>query len=339
MQPEIEKILGTLELLTQPDLDFDLPDHQDGANFVPFTWDVSEWGKFNIRNLCLSNGWLQMTDADATVKQWQNMEYIRYLPDFDVSLEQQNIWRNKIELLFQLLQNNLTKLESFFLRSNLKSDCWFYSDNSDDYSDARTIDLPGIIIGETKNGDWIGISHIFYKLTEIPPEMIYRSEEIETEPDILLEENTLDLIAKIQAVTSDLGTIHLDGDFGGGYDYTYDHKFVFTVAKTKELVFEKILQATKCLEINQFYSLYPKMTYLEEDYYRGYGLAKNELSSEFEDLSERYNIINRLFQQIFDQTFIYRFSFWIQEYIYVLGQTPGKNLAGLYLESEFTYNP
>ncbi|MGB3513212.1 MAG: hypothetical protein WBA93_29165, partial [Microcoleaceae cyanobacterium] len=330
MQPEIEKILGTLELLTQPSLTFDLPYHEDGGNFVPFAWDVSEWGKFNIRNLCRSNGWLQITDADATVKDWQNMEYLRYFPDFNVSLEQQNFWRNKIELLFQLLQNNLTKLESFFLRSKLKSYCWHFKS-----SDYRTIDLPGMIIGETKNGDWIGISHTFYKLTEIPPEIIYRSEEIETEPDILLEENTLDLIAKIQAVTSDLGTIHLAGDFGGGYDYTYDHKFVFTVAKTKELVFEKIIQATKCLEINQFYSLYPNMTYLEEEYYSCYGLDKNELSSEFEDLSERYNIINRLFQQIFDQTFIYRFSFWIQEYIYVLGQTPGKNLAGLYLESEF----
>lgn len=129
------------------------------------------------------------------------------------------------------------------------------------------------------------------------------------------------------------------GDFGGGYPYTYNHKFVFTVAKTKELVFEKILQTTKCLEINQFYSLYPNMTYLEKNYYRCHGLAKNEISSEFEDLSERYNIINRFFQHNFDQTFIYRFSFWIQEYIYVLGQTQGKNLAGIYIESEFTYNP
>jgi hypothetical protein len=338
MQPEIEKILGTLELLTQPNLDFDLPDRQNGGYFVPFAWDVSEWGNFNIRNLCRSNGWLKITDADATVKQWQNLEYLRYFRDFDVSLEQQNIWRNKIENLFQLLQNNLTKLESFFLRSNLKSLCWHLELN-DDTCGYQSIDLPAIIIGETKNGDWIGISHTFYKLTEIPPEIIYRSEEIETEPDILLGENTLDLRAKIQAVTSDLGTINLTGDFGGGYPYTYDHKFVFTVAKTKELVFEKILQATKFLEINRFYSLYSNKTYLKKQYYRIHGLYNNQLSSKFEDLSERYNKINHLFQQNFDQTFIYRFSFWIQEYIYVLGQTPGKNLVGLYIESEFTYNP
>ena len=92
MQPETEKLLGTLELLTQPSLNFHLPDHQDGGNFVPFAWDVSEWGKFNIRNLCLSNGWLQITDADVTVKKWQNMEYLRYFPNFNVSLEQQNLW-------------------------------------------------------------------------------------------------------------------------------------------------------------------------------------------------------------------------------------------------------
>ncbi|NES70904.1 MAG: hypothetical protein F6K24_39685, partial [Okeania sp. SIO2D1] len=185
MQPEIEKILGTLELLTQPDLYFELPYHENGGSIFPFTWDVSKWGNFNIRNLCLSNGWLQITDADATVKQWQNLEYLRsfrYFDVSDVSLEQQNIWRNKIENLFQLLQNNLTKLESFFLASQLKSYCWHLKLN-DDTSYYRTIDLPGIIIGETKNGDWIGISHTFYKLIEIPPEMIYRSEEIETESD------------------------------------------------------------------------------------------------------------------------------------------------------------
>ncbi|NER07412.1 MAG: hypothetical protein F6K17_35030, partial [Okeania sp. SIO3C4] len=197
MQPEIEKILGTLEILTQPFLRCNLPCHH-GGNFVPFAWDVSEWGKFNICNLCRSNGWLQITDPDATVKQWQNMEYPRHFPDFNVSLEQQNFWRNKIEFLFQLLQNNLTKLESFLLIFKFDSHGGIY--------------LPGIIIGETKDGDWIGVSHTIYKETEILPEIIYRSEQIEIDSRILMGKNTLYLIAKIQAITSELSTIHFSGD-------------------------------------------------------------------------------------------------------------------------------
>ena len=217
--------------------------------------------------------------------------------------------------MFQLLQHNSTKLESFLLR--FKSD----------YHGG--IYLPGIIIGETKDGDWIGFSHTFYKETRIPPEIIYRSDQIETDTEALLGENTLDLMAKIQAITAELGTIYFAGDFGGGYLYNYEHKFVCTAAKTKELVFAKILQATECLEINQFYSFYPDLSYLADWY----------CDNETEDVYQRYNIINRFFQQNFDQTIIHRFSFRVQECIYILGQTPGKNLVGLYLDSEFTYNP
>ncbi|GGA06772.1 nuclease A inhibitor family protein [Okeania sp. KiyG1] len=318
MQPEIEKIIGTLEILTQPSLRCNLPGHEYAANFVPFVWDVSEWGNFNIRNLCLSNGWLEITDADATVKQWQNMKYPRNFPDFNVSLEQRNLWRNKIDFLFQLLQNNLTTLESFFLVFKFEVDGGIY--------------LPGMLIGETKDGDWVGVSHTIYKETEITQEIIDRSEQIEIDSNILLEENTVDLIAKIQAITSELGTINFSGDRGGGdYPYNYDHKIVLTAAKTKELVFEKILQATECLEINHFYSFHPDIEYLRDWCY----FQENEA----EKMYHRYNTINRFFQHTFEQTFIYRFSFWTRECIYVLGQTQGKNLAGVYIEGDFTYNP
>ncbi|NER04317.1 MAG: hypothetical protein F6K17_17725 [Okeania sp. SIO3C4] len=144
--------------------------------------------------------------------------------------------------------------------------------------------------------------------------------------------NTLYLIAKIQAITSELSTIHFSGDRGGGdYPYNYDHKIVLTAAKTKELVFEKILQATEFLEINYFYSFHPDIEYLRDWCY----FQENEA----EKMYQRYNTINRFFQQTFEQTFMYRFSFWTQECIYVLGKTPGKNLVGLYLYSEFIYNP
>ncbi|NEP80472.1 MAG: hypothetical protein F6K39_21265 [Okeania sp. SIO3B3] len=313
MQPEIEKILGTLELLTQPSLCFDLPGHEDGGNFVPFAWDVSEWGKFNIRNLCLSNGWLKITDVDATFKEWQYLEYIKHFPDFNLSLEQQNFRENSIKKLFQFLENNLEYLESFIL---------------DYHSDRTYTKFPGFIIGRTKSGDWIGIAQTVYKETKIPENMISRSPQISINSENL-EENTLNLIVKIQEIISELGTIHLSGDLGGGYLYTYEHKFVFTTAKTKELVFEKIIQASEILEVNQFYNFYPNANYLQ-DWYR---------DNNYQELSQRYDTINRFFRHTFEETFMYRFSFWTQEYIYVLGKTPGKNLVGLYLDSEFIYNP
>ncbi|GGA06805.1 hypothetical protein [Okeania sp. KiyG1] len=269
MQPEIEKIIGTLELLTHPHLRFDLPGHEDGGNFFPFAWDVSEWGKFNIRNLCLSNGWLKITDADATFKDWQHLEYIKGFPDFNLNSEEQKFRENSIKKLFQFLENNLEYLESFIL------------DYHSDYAYAK---FPGFIIGRTKSGDWIGIGQTFYKETAIPKNTISCSPQISINSENL-EESTLNLIAKIQEIISELGTIHFSGDLGGGYLYTYEHKIVFTTAKTKELVFEKIIQASEILEVNQFYNFYPNADYLQ-DWYR---------DDNYQELSQRYDTINRFF--------------------------------------------
>ncbi|MEH2257855.1 hypothetical protein [Nostoc sp.] len=317
MHTETERIFGTLQVLVEPHLTIDLPGHENGGSIVPFVWDVSEQGKFNVINLCLANGWLQLTDVDKRIRSWQKMEYAKSFYDFYLGVEEENLRKNQFEYLLQILQyleSFLQDLESF---------------SSMPYSCSRGVILPGLVIGRTADGTWICICPTVYKETAIPQELISRSPLSQLTSSELYAENTLNFISQIKAITSELGIISLEGDLGGGYYYNYDHQIVYGVAVSKELVFEQAFQKAGILELKQFHSFYPDKNYLG-DYYEGYKL---------EEIFAKYQQINNFFKQTFSEVIMYKFSFFTQEHIYVIAQTNPGDWVGLYLESEFVYNP
>ena len=316
MHSETEQLLATLEILTEPSLPFDLPGHEDGGYIFPFVWDVSEQGEFNVMNLSRANGWLQLTDADATIKNWQEMEYLKYFPDFSLDANEKTTRENKIANLFQLLSANVRQMQSFILKGGSYPD-----------TDAS----PRLVIGQTEDGDWIGVCPTVYKETHIPQKQIERSPLPEVLSGRPLGNNTLDLISRLEAIISELGIIDVSGAFGGEYGYSYSHQMTVVAAKTKELVFEKALQLSRTLEINEFHSFYPDNKKFYELYCDDYNRAK--------ELFLRYDTIHQFMKQSFEKILMYRFSFWDLEHIYVIGQTPLGNWAGLHLRSVFVYNP
>ncbi|MEH2368117.1 hypothetical protein [Nostoc sp.] len=321
MQPETEQILGTLQVIVEPYLTVDLPGHENGGTIVPFVWDVSEQGEFNVINLCLANGWLQLTDVDKRIRSWQKMEYAKSFYDFYLGVEEENLRKNIFEYLLQFLHINLQDLEAFL--QDLESF------SSMPYSCSRGVVLPGLVIGRTTDGTWICICPTVYKETAIPQELIYRSPLSQSTSSQLFAENTLNLISQLEAITSELGIISLEGDLGGGYYYNYDHQIVYDVAVSKELAFEQAFQKAGILELKQFHSLYQDKNYLGE-YYEGYKLEK---------VFAKYEQINNFFKQTFSEVIMYRFSFFTQEHIYIIGQNNPGDRVGLYLNSEFVYNP
>ncbi|MEH2171358.1 hypothetical protein [Nostoc sp.] len=156
MHTETERIFGSLQVLVEPYLTVRLPGHEDGGTIVPFVWDVSEQGEFNIINLCLANGWLQLTDVDIIIKNWQELEYLEFFPKINLSLLEKNIRNNKLAALFQFLQTNLQELESFRFKKV------YYPTSS-------------FVIGKTEEGNWICICPTVYTETGIPQELISRS--------------------------------------------------------------------------------------------------------------------------------------------------------------------
>ncbi|MEH2222485.1 hypothetical protein [Nostoc sp.] len=321
MHSETERIFGTLQVIVEPDLTIDLPGHENGGTVVPFVWDVSEQGEFNIINLCLANGWLQLTDVHKRIRSWQEMEYAKSFYDFYLGVEEENLRKNKFEYLLQLLHINLQNLESFLQDLD--------SFNSMPYSCSKGVILPGLVIGRTGDGTWICICPTVYKETTIPQELISRSPLSQLTSSQLVGESTLNFISQIEAITSELGIISLEGDLGGGYYYHYDHQIVYSVAVSKELAFEQAFQKSGILELKQFHSFYPDKNYLGE-YYEGYKL---------EEVFAKYEQVNKFFNQTFPEVIMYRFSFFTQEHIYIIGQSNPGDWVGLYLKSEFVYNP
>ncbi|MFN6482912.1 MULTISPECIES: nuclease A inhibitor family protein [unclassified Nostoc] len=307
-------------IIVEPYLTVDLPGHEDGGTIVPFVWDVSEQGEFNVINLCLANGWLQLTDVDKRIKSWQKMEYAKSFYNFYLGIEEENIRKNQFEYLLQIIHTNLQDLESFL--QDLGSFSWMA------YSCSRGVILPGLVIGRTVDGTWICICPTVYKETEIPQELIYRSPLSQSNSSQLYGQNTLNLISQIEAITSELGIIYLEGDLGGGYYYNYEHQIVYGVAVSKELADEQAFQKAGLLELKQFHSFFPDKNDLG-DYYEGYKL---------EQMFAKYEQINNFFKQTFSEVIMYRFSFFTQEHIYIIRQSQPGDWVGLYLKSEFVYN-
>jgi Nuclease A inhibitor-like protein len=53
----------------------------------------------------------------------------------------------------------------------------------------------------------------------------------------------------------------------------------------------------------------------------------------------KYQQVNKFLAYCFPEVMMYRFSFWTQENIYIIGKFLGGDWVGLYLKSEFVYNP
>ena len=312
MQPVTEQIFATLELLLDGNLPFDLPGHEDGGRISPFIWDGSNSGEFNVLSLCRANGWLKLTDADATIKDWQEMKYAKYFPDFSLDSKQTKDLPYQIESLFQVLNTNLNNLKSYILNSP-----------------GSGFTLPGIILGKTKDEAWICISPTVYTETSIPQEQISRSplsNSVKFQP---LSETTLTILSTIQAITTEIGAISLSGDFGGGYMYNYTYQIVYAIAATQESAIEQALQASGMLEVEQFDGFLRDRKYLEEHYYE----------YEINEIYQKSESINQFINQAFSKVFMYRFSFWTEENIYIIGQTCKGDWAGIYINSQFVYNP
>lgn len=307
MQLKTEQILATLQIIIEPESGFNLPGHEDGGYISPFVWEVSQNGEFNILNLCCSQGWLKLTDSDATIKNLQLMEYVNNFNGFSLNSTDKTAWSNKIETLFQILSQSLQNLESF----NIKASSYFPSNDS-----------VGLIVGKTADKNWIAVCPTLYKETNISQKQISRIEQIQSINDNALGENTLNLLSQIQSIISELGIIDLEGDFGGGYYYSYAHQIVYGVAETKEQAIANALQASGMLEISKFQSFFPDKQY-------------SDSAAQY----SKYDKLNKFLHHTFTEVMMYRFSFWTQENIYIIGQITGGDWAGLYIESEFVYNP
>ena len=293
---------------------FDLPCHEDGGYVYPFIWDSNIQAEFNTLNLCRSNNWIKLTDAALVIKQWQGLAYAKAFNDFSLNGEEIEAWEDGIRSLAQIL-NSLNNLQAY--------DFQFRSDVSPN----------GIILAQTNDGNWMGITSTVYVASSISRATLDFTPN--TRLPLELETNISAICDRIISIISSLRDIKMSGDFGGGYPYSYTHQIVYGIGTTRELAWESTLQASGMLEEGKLNTIYQGDDDLI-DRYCDYGGERTN------DVFERYNNITKLLKQNLSAVIVYRISSWNSENIYIIGEVnedKQEDRVGIYIKSNFVYNP
>jgi Nuclease A inhibitor-like protein len=308
-----EQIFASLELLVDR-LPFDLPYHEDGGYVYPFIWDSKVQAQFNIFNLCRSNGWIKLTDAALVIKQWDGLGYAQAFNDFSLNDGEIEAWQNGIRSLDQSL-NCLNNLQAYDFQ--LQSD----------------VPPNGIILGQTNDGNWIGMTSTVYVASGIPEATLDFTPNTQFSLDIAADRS--DILTQIINQISSFQNIKMSGDFGGGYPYSYTHQMVYGIGATRELAWESTLQASGMLKRGKLNTIYQG----DDDLIDRYCDSGEE---RINDVFGRYKNIVKLLKQELSEPIVYRISSWNSENIYITGEIKNNsqgNLVGMYIKSNFVYNP
>jgi hypothetical protein len=316
-----EQIFASLEILVDQ-LPFDLPYHEDGGYVYPFIWDSKVQADFNIFNLYRSNNWIKLTDAALVIKQWQGLGYAKAFNAFALNDGEIEAWQNGIESLAQSVNclNNLQAYD-FQFRSDVLSN--------------------GIILGQTNDGNWIGITSTVYVASGIPKATLDFTPDTQSPLDIAADRS--DVFDRITSNISGLQSIEMGGDFGGDYPYFYTHQMVYGIGATRELAWASTLQASGMLARGKLNTIYQRDNDLLDRYC-------DDGEEKIDDIFDRYKNIVKLLKQELSEVIVNRISSWNSENIYIIGETKecrqgdshSERLCqrvGIYIKSNFVYNP
>ncbi|WP_448266027.1 nuclease A inhibitor family protein [Nostoc sp. DSM 114159] len=316
MNFETEKILATLEILTEQYLNFHLPNNENSC-LEPFVWDVTQKGDFSLLNLGYDRGWITLTDIDVAVKSWQALERRGYLnPDDDTSdYEDEDIISSELaderakiyQTLADTIQKNIYNIEVFkFSQIPAYS---FY-----------------VVLGQNQENNWFCFSQTVARETRLEGE-IKCSNVPDLTMQLSLDSNTAKLKDEFQQIINQLQPISIYGYYGGGYDYRFNHYLVTGIANSKEKALLIALHQAGMLDIARFHEFSPEALSWRWD--------KDEMVNFY----PRYQKINQFLTQNLSDLRMIRCSFWNRECIYVIGQTNAGDVTGIYIESDFDYNP
>lgn len=343
-----EEIFDTLEILVDK-LPFNLPHHEDGGRVYPFAWNTNNQGQFNVLNLCQYNDWIKSSDVDTVINQWHDLSYVKSFNGGSFDGLEIGGWQEGIKSL-ALAIGSLNNLQAY----NFRIKNGFHLQD-------------GIIIGQTSDGIWLGITSTVYVSSGIPEDRISYSqieqlplkieinrpiEEQKSTATSLMPKSPAAKVASNKKYTSLLGESHvisqveeiiqdrlknifINADFAD-YGCSHDYKMVFGVGDSLESAWNQTLQASGMLKIAKFNRLYTRNDELIEHYYCDYE------DEEVDDIFSRYQKITEILTKELSTATVYRLSSWVSENIYITGDINGGdegNKLGIYIKSIFVYNP
>lgn len=321
MQPEAEQLLARLQERVESDLGWLLrfPNHEDGGELQPLVWDETAQGPLSPIALLQSRGWLQLESdlADATdrlLEAWWLPEQVgavhgaRWLvPEVDragilLDPTQQAARKQQYERLLQELAVQLPEAQIWRLSYDAEYEL-------------------RLLVGPLRDQpeSWIGIA------PWVPVATPDRDAPIRFEAAVPMEsaeqsvEQSAEQSAEL-ATAIELGEVQIYGYYGGGYDQVHRSGLVQATGKNRDQAIEQVLRRAGFWQTGRFVGLAEGANAEERDRLAG-------LMAELERLSDRSDLT------------VYRFSFWNQEQVYVLGHLNASIWGGVELSSRFTYNP
>lgn len=325
MHPTTEQLLATLEVLLEEKLICRLPSNKT-SSWLPFVWNSSQKVEFNAINLLRSEGWIQPTDIEVAIRNWQEIEErgtpteddYRAEERFDEEEYQQRNGREfkaRKEIYRQLVGFLQAKLKEIRV---VKLSCWW------EYSCFT-------ILGKTDSGDWICVASTVPLETPEFSDILVTYDDAESTPIATLHKSTVALKEQLDEILKSLTPVTIYGHYDGGYGNTYEHKIICEAAPTEDKALQEALFSSGLLGISQFKTFYPDAG---EYIFTGYSTRE-----EGTKLYERYQRLNGFFTNNFPKLLMYEFSFWDRKQIFVVGQSADNDWVGVRLTSLFYYNP
>ena len=307
--------LATLELLLNPSLSFFIPCHEDSEDLKPFFWDSEIKGELTPLQLLKSNDWIEEIDPEDAIITWQLTEESAVAsPDrqFCIEGDPENILLNEETKLNR--QQKYEDILEIFKKSERGEKALKLQVNSD-YN-------LSIILTKIDQNQWLCLSPL------VPQETpSYISDDLHLSR-IYISENkrkfTSDLEIQVKGIVEDLGITQLYGWYHGGYNNIHNYGLIYELGSTEEEAIERTLIRAGLIDIYQF---------------KGFKLKSGHFLYSNPNFRDQWSDLNQFLTETFPKMQLYRFCFWDTEKIYILGETVAGDRAGIFMESQFTYNP
>ncbi len=291
MTLETQNLLASLEVIVENLSSASAGIASDGDEpFHAFAWSVGDQGKFSFAQLLRSYGFLKTIDLPTLVREWQS-KTMYYSKAQGVVQE--------LPVLIYILQTHLKTVQAYQFKSYINETCTPSTDGFDGFEACE------FMIGETSDGDWVGICPSFPRPhTGHYGEPIIRKENTPSKSAKVLKQEFEPIIKTLKPILV-------------RYEAQVSKGVIWEIAQTEDELIEKLLESAQVLESWHF------RDFLKEDTAE---LEEKYAFSELEKFVSKY----------FQKPVIYVLGNWAVFRLYLVGQIQNGDWLGTVTAASWT---
>lgn len=292
MKLETQNLLASLEVIVENLSSSYAGIASDGHEpFHAFAWSVTEQGEFNFAQLLRSLDFLRKIDLTTITREWQS-KTMYYSQAEGVVRE--------LPVLIETLTSQLKTVQAYQLKTYIEETCTPSTDGFDGFEACE------LIVGETHDGDWIGICPCFPR-----PHTVHYGEIIFREV-ITPSQSTIALKQQLEPILETLKAAIIS------YEASISFGVTWQFAQKEDELIEKLLESACILEAWQFKKFLKNPDNL--------------------DIDEEYSFLEleKFVKTYFHQPILYVLGNWAVFRLYLVGQIKNGDLLGTVTAASWT---